>query len=296
MYTIKPTKCLSGGPTRPVLRYHGGKWRLAPWLISFFPRHRVYVEPFGGAASVLIRKPRSYAEVYNDSWSTVVNVFRVLRDPMSASELRAALHLTPYSREEFMAAYPDTADPVENARRTILRSFAGFGSASTNGEHSTGFRATSNRSGTTPAHDWAHYPGQIEAFVARLQGVTIENRSAAEVIVQHDGPETLFYVDPPYPHETRNMRRGNAAYAEEMSADEHRALVASLRAVRGMVVLSGYPCELYDRELVPDWERHHHAHLADGARPRIEVIWLNPACSSALSFARAQLVLDMGRA
>jgi DNA adenine methylase len=273
------------------MRYHGGKWRLAPWIISFFPPHRVYVEPFGGAASVLMQKPSSYAEVYNDSWATVVNVFRVLRDPAQAVELCRLVRLTPYARDEFIEAYPDTSDPIENARRTLLRSFAGFGSASTNGEYVTGFRASSHRSHTTPAHDWAHYPDEIAAFVVRLQGVTIENRPAGDVIVQHDSRDTLFYVDPPYPHSTRNMRRGNAAYAHEMGDDDHRRLAALLHAVRGMVVLSGYPCDLYDRELLPEWERFERPHMADGARPRTEVVWLNAACSAALVRARSQLSL-----
>jgi hypothetical protein len=71
-------------PTRPALRYHGGKWRLAPWIIGNFPPHRTYVEPYGGAASVLLRKRRCYAEVYNDLDSEIVNVFRVLRDTVEA--------------------------------------------------------------------------------------------------------------------------------------------------------------------------------------------------------------------
>src|ERR1700749_1527418 len=89
--------------TRPVLRYHGGKFLLAPWIASHFPTHRVYVEPFSGGASVLMRKERSYAEVYNDTWGIVVNVFRVLRNPEQAARLEELLRLTPFAREEFEA-------------------------------------------------------------------------------------------------------------------------------------------------------------------------------------------------
>lgn len=261
---------------RPPLRYHGGKWKLAPWIISHFPPHRVYVEPYGGGASVLMRKPRSYAEVYNDAWGDVVNVFRVIRDYPDA--LRRNLHLTPFSRDEFEKTSEFTADPVERARRTIYRSRAGFGPAAVNRRYATGFRANSNRLGTTPAQDWRNYPDHVPAFVERLRGVVIENREALDVMRQHDSLETLHYVDPPYMQKTRNMRRGNAAYEYDMSIDDHEELLAWLPTLAGMVVLSGYRTELYDRRLAT-WTRVDREAKADGAAPRIESLWLNPAAA-----------------
>lgn len=276
---------LTREPTRPVLRYHGGKWRLAPWIIGHFPAHRVYVEPFGGAASVLMRKPRTYSEVYNDLDGELVNLFRVLRT--AGDRLIRALSLTPFARDEFVESYTPAADTVEQARRTVVRSFMGFGSNAHN--RKTGFRANSNRSNTTPAHDWGNYPQSVPAMVERLRGVVIENRPAVEVIRQHDGPLTLHYVDPPYPSGTRD---DGADYGHEMTDDDHRELAAVLRSVEGMVVLSGYPCDLYDRELYPDWHRVTRRALADGARERTEVLWLNPAAVDRLIDTR----LDLGGA
>lgn len=274
-------------PTRPVLRYHGGKWRLAPWIISHFPAHRVYVEPFGGAASVLLRKSRSYAEVYNDLDAEVVNVFRVLRDADRAAALERALRLTPFARSEFAKSYEPCADATEQARRTIFRSFAGFGSAAVMSAHKTGFRSNVTRSGTTPAQDWHNYPSQIQAFVERLRGVVIESAPAADVVKRYDSPETLHYADPPYPHETRTFksRPTGRVYRFEMTSDDHRTLAAGLHAASGMVAVSGYACELYDNELYPDWHRVTKATHADSALDRTEVLWLNPACASALESA-----------
>lgn len=266
---------------RPVLRYHGGKYRLAKWIISNFPQHRTYVEPFGGGASVLMQKPRAYAEIYNDKWDTVVNVFKCLRDPEKANILEKALELTPFSRTEFLNCgeinIQQISDPVERARLTIFRSFAGFGSASTNAKYATGFRANSNRSGTTPAHDWANFPANIKSFTERLKGVVIENKDYAEVISQHDSADTLFYIDPPYVHSTRNMRRGNAAYEYELSDKDHMALADILKSVKGMVVLSGYNSPLYEG-MYADWARRDKETFADGASKRTESLWISPNC------------------
>lgn len=270
------------------MRYHGGKWRLAPWIVSHMPAHRIYVEAFAGAASVLMRKPRSYAEVYNDRWSDVVGIFRVLRTPYLAAELKRSLELTPFARDEFeritSTAFDTETDPVERARILIFRSFAGFGSNAHQLDRKTGFRANSNRSGTTPAGDWRNYPDAIDAFVERLRGVTIENRDAVAVMRQHDSLQTLHYVDPPYVHSTRSMNNPYdleyGGYEYELDDGEHRALADELQKLRGMVMLSGYPSPLYD-ELYPSWRRIELQAYADGARERTECLWLNQACIDA---------------
>ncbi len=257
---------------RPILRYHGGKWTLAPWIIGHFPPHRIYVEPFGGAASVLLRKPRVYSEVYNDLYGEVVNLFRVLRNPAQARELVRLVTLTPYSRTEFEEAYIADGDPIEQARRTLARSFMGFGAFSAAGGR-TGFRTGFRRSGPAAANDWRHYPPVLAEAVERLRGVTIENRPAVDVIATYDDPAALFYVDPPYPLSTRGT---DAWYAHEMTDDDHRTLAATLHACAGMVVVSGYACELYDRELFADWTRIERSTHGDGARDRTEVLWIKP--------------------
>lgn len=274
-------------PTRPALRYHGGKWKLARWLQLFFPPHRIYVEPFGGGASVLLRKPRAYGEIYNDLDGEIVNVFRMLRD--RGDELHQLLALTPFARAEFAASYERVEDPLEQARRTILRSFMGFGSAAATGETS-GFRANSNRAGTTPAHDWANYSKAVPALIERLQGVVIEHRDALATMAHHDGPTTLHYCDPPYVHSTRSgkvrgvVSKGRStgkAYNHELDDEGHCKFAEFVHGLDGMVVVSGYPSALYSR-LFCAWERHERPAHADGARDRTEVVWINPACSVAL--------------
>lgn len=282
-------------PTRPVLRWHGGKWLLAPWIISHFPAHSVYVEPFGGAASVLMRKERAYAEIYNDLDGDVVNLFRVLRSDR-ASELVTSLRLTPFSREEFELSYLPVADPMEAARRLVIRSFMGFGSNGHNAATKTGFRANSNRSGTTPAHDWVNYPDSLTATIERLSGVTIENKDATSVMLQHDSVGALHYVDPPYVWETRSKAMHRAGcYAHEMDEEAHRSLLGAILDMRGMVVLSGYPLPLYDEALI-GWKRIEREALADGARRRIEVLWINPHCWHRLNAERSQFELLDGAA
>lgn len=272
-------------PPRPILRWHGGKWILAPWIIGYFGPHRIYVEPFGGAWSVGFRKPRAEAEVWNDLDGELVNLFTVMRDPAAAAELIRLLRLTPFARDEFNAAYFPAATAVERARQLIVRSFMGHGSDGASGQYRTGFRANSNRSGSTPAVDWINLPDSLDLAVERLRGVVIENRPAIDVMRAHDSDVTLFYVDPPYLAETRkraNRRADNGGvYRHELTDAEHVELLDQLQQLAGMVVLSGYPSPLY-RDALADWRMVERPALADGAKPRIEVLWINPAGVAAM--------------
>lgn len=260
-------------PERPILRYFGGKWVLAPWIIENLPEHRTYVEPFGGAASVLLRKPRAYAEVYNDLDREIVNVFRVAQN--HGQRLKRKLELTPYSREEFDLAHHKTSAPIESARRCVIRSFMGFGADSLTGPNKSGFRSNSNRSGTTPAHDWINYPSCLDALIERLRGVVIENRDAWQVMLDHDREDTLHFVDPPYVTGSRQRKK---AYRFEMTDRQHRELLSFLKNLSGMVVLCGYHNEVY-QDL--GWKFIERKAFADGANERTEVLWFNSAAAKA---------------
>lgn len=267
----------------PVLRYHGGKFRLSKWLYGFFPKHEIYVEPFGGAASVLLRKPRSHGEVYNDLDQDIFNLFRVLRDEKAAARLRELCELTPYSRDEFHLAYQHTDDPIERARRTIVRSAMGFGSGAATG-HKTGFRSEARRKHSNSAACWAKYPAVLTWVAQRLRGVNIENRPAGECIAYHDTENTFFYIDPPYLMETRTIGSSGAVYRHEMTEQQHVELLQQLLFVQGMVALSGYASDLYS-DMLTGWRcETKQARISAGAGTGIktECLWLNPQCQIAL--------------
>lgn len=268
-------------PARPVLRYHGAKYRIAPWVCAHLPPHTLYVEPFCGSAAILMAKPRSAGEIINDLDEDVVTVFRVLRDRSQSAELERLLRLTPYAHAEFRLAYEPApaGDLVEQARRTIVRSFMGHGSGCVTRASRHGFRRGKLTTRTrVPAAEWATYPDAVDAFVNRLQGVTIESRDALDVITMYDHPAALHYADPPYLSDTRGPDK---RYSHEMSDADHCQLAEVLHAGRGMVVLSGYPSALYD-ELYPDWRRVVRPARDAAANERIEALWLNGAADRAL--------------
>lgn len=261
---------------RPPLRYHGGKWQLADWIISVMPQHKVYCEPYGGGASVLLSKPSTFLEVYNDLNGDVVNFFSVLRD--HTEELVRLIDLTPFSRDEFVRckknATADASD-IERARRFYVVSWQSRGAAGMQEQggwrHVTKYGTRHN----TPGDDFNN-TGHLYAVAQRLKKCQIENLPALDCIVKYDSPDTLHYVDPPYVLRTRGAKGTLHRYRYDMEDGDHIALLATLKTLKGMVILSGYDDPIY-HELLPEWAVHKKEVSKDNhAGKAKEVLWVSP--------------------
>jgi len=270
------------------LKWHGGKQSLAKRIVDLMPPHLHYVEPyFGGGAVLLARNPgdsglwcgkaaheRGVSEVVNDINGELSNFWRVLQDPESFANFRRRVEAIPFSETEWNDAVTCGTDPAQRAVAFFVRcrqSLAGrqdtFASISRN---------RTRRCMNEQASAWLSVIDGLPDVHTRLKRVVILNRPALEVIRQQDGPQTLFYLDPPYLPETRTARE---VYQFEMPAEDHRKLLTMIRAVKGKVMLSGYQSDLYDREL-DGWQRHefdvpNNAAGGSSKRRMKECIWCN---------------------
>jgi DNA adenine methylase len=267
------------------MRYPGGKARLAPWILSHMPPHQVYVEPFFGGGSVFFGKQRVPVEVVNDLDDRVVNLYRVLRE--QPDELIRLVTLTPYALTEYQESTEITGEPLEDARRFLVRVWMAHGGklGSISGWRRGWNGGNDGRRGSS-ATVWAGLPERLAQVVDRLTGVMIDCRPAVDVIAGWAVPDCVIYADPPYPLDTRN--RSNRLYRHEMTDQDHVELIAALEAHPGPVLLSGYRCDLYD-ELLTHWTRVDRDVVAYAQAERTESLWLNPVSTN----FRRQLTMEM---
>lgn len=259
---------------RPVLKYPGAKWRLAPWIISHMPPHESYLETYAGSLAVLLRKQPSRIETVNDLDGDIVNFWRVCRE--RPDELAVALSLTPWARAEFESARndaPDDIDDVERARRFAVRCWMAYGSSA----RSTGWRHTKAKAphgGPACGRIWDAMPSAVQEASLRLRHVQIEHKDAVELIRAYNGGNVLIYADPPYLLYTRT----GAYYHHEMTDADHEEMLRALLAHEGPVLLSGYDNDLYNDMLLPQgWVRDTKQTAAEKGVRRVESLWCNPA-------------------
>jgi DNA adenine methylase len=287
---------MNSNNTTPPLKWHGGKHYVAPRVIELMPRHLHYVEPYFGGGQVLFRRdlddralwwegltsdgrePDGVSEVINDIHGDLMNFYSVLKDPERFGRLQHLLELTLHAEAEWEAAGALLAgpggNPIERAaalftlcRQSMSGRMKGFAPTERT-------RLRGGRNGGVNA--WWNAIDGLEAVHRRLQDVKVLCRPALEVIHSEDSPATLFYLDPPYPHESRTATK---VYAHEMTTADHRELLDTIRRVKGKVILSSYPSKLYDDALA-GWKRDAKdiANHASGSKTKdreTECLWCN---------------------
>ena len=277
--------------TRPVLRYFGGKWKLAPWIISNMPEHKVYVEPCGGAASVLMRKvPAPKLEVYNEILAEVTNVFKVIRSAELSQQLERLCKLTPFSYEAYLEAWDQNeADPVESARKTLVRSFFSYSGLSSDRKPGMRMLHTKYQSGNhrNCARDWSNHNDHLQIFSDRLKGVMISSKPALETIAQYDHEDVLIYLDPPY---SMHNRTSDIRYEHDWNDQDHIDMVDVVSRSKSMIMLSGYQCPFYERLEHEGWVMRSSRSWTSGLNGRDEFLWVNPAAQRSMPQPELELV------
>lgn len=266
---------MMGTAIKPILKYPGAKWNLAEWIISHFPAHAHYVEPYFGSGAVFFNKTPAKHEVINDLSGDVVNLFRVIRE--DGERLAALIEMTPWAREEYELSYTPTEDPMERARRFLVRVWQ-----AQNGDVSKhvgwAHRGFTNLNTSTTVR-WAHLPDRISSVATRMLAPEIYQMLAVDLLKECAYADVLIYADPTYHPDTRNQK----LYQHEMTDGDHGTLLDALDAHPGPVVLSGYHCALYDDRLF-HWHTREKQAQAEKGNTRTEVLWLNQVCVDRLGY------------
>ena len=252
---------------KAVVKYPGSKWSIADWIISLFPDHHSYLEPFFGSGAVLFNKPRSNIETVNDLDGNVVNLFEwIKKDP---ERLAREIYYTPYARQVYEEAFRRTeSNSLYKAVNFAVKCQMGYG-IRTNGK--TGWKNDiQGREKAYGAKDWAELPDRIMKASERLRGVQIECKPAIDVIKRYDFENVLIYCDPPYMLETRSQKQ----YKNEMTKEDHQNLLEVLKKSKGHVVISGYDSKLYN-DILRGWNKQEIVCRTQSGKKSKEVIWMN---------------------
>ena len=290
------------------LKWHGGKHYLAKRIIELMPPHLHYVEPyFGGGSVLLARDPqrdwfanngerlpahlRGCSEVVNDINRELTNFWRVLAHPTAFDQFAKLVNSTPFSEHSFRQAIDKQAKQlqlrdgripggVERAKRAVWffvryrQSRQGLGK-----DFAT---LTRNRTRGNVNEQANAYWGVVDGLPAaseRLREVVIlDSQNALKVIKQQDGENTLFYLDPPYLHQTRVTTDD---YEHEMTATQHSNLLKALGRINGSFILSGYRSAMYDGQAkLFGWRREdieidNKASSKSTKDKTVECLWMN---------------------
>ena len=253
---------------KAVMKYPGSKWKLADWIIGYFPEHHSYLEPFFGSGAILFNKSRSHIETVNDMDNNIISLFECIRE--DPERLARMIYMTPYAREIYEQAYKAMPeDKFEAALNFYIRLNMGHGFRTT-GEKVGWKNDVQGRERSYASWDWCSLPERVIRVAERLRGVQIENRPAAELIPRFNFENVLIYCDPPYMLKTRHGKQ----YKCEMSDEEHEELLDILLKHKGYAVISWYDTGLYN-SMLSQWNRFEKESYTQIMSKKKEIIWMN---------------------
>jgi DNA adenine methylase len=263
---------------KPILKYPGAKWNCAEWVTSHLPETPHYIEPFCGSAAVYFNLPwKPEHAVLNDVAGDIVNLFKVIRG--QGEELAALVEMTPWSLAEYRESFERTTDPLENARRFLVNAWQMHGTRTHAASKGQGWRKVGIQGHAATVSVWNRLPGCLLDATRLLKQAEIDQCPAVDLIRRYAGDDVLIYADPPYVLHTRS----HTMYQYEMTDADHTALLDTLDAHPGPVVLSGYHCDLYDTRLA-HWHTRERQVSAEKGNIRTEVLWLNQTCIDRLGY------------
>jgi DNA adenine methylase len=272
----------------PVSKIAGAKWRVADWLVSHFPPHATYLEPFFGSGAAFFTKQPAPVELINDLDCNVVNLFQILRT--HAADLALLMTLTPWCQDEYHNCVIALREPftpetssleqrLERARQFLTASWQMFGRKNVTSRNGWRHRYLASKS---PVVGWNKLPDRILNAAERLMHTQISRENAVKLIRNCNNKDVLIYADPPYLAETRG--HGNLYHHEFKTPEQHLELIDALESHLGSVVLSGYDSSLYAAHL-KHWQRFEIAARVQSNQCRTEVIWLNPTAKRRLGIS-----------
>lgn len=239
--------------TKSPINWYGGKYYMKKTIVELFPKHKTYIEGFGGAGHILLYKEPSEIEVYNDLNEGLYLFFKLLRNDETRDKLIAKIQLTPYSRREFYECrdnWSKQESEIEKARMFYIKTMQSFSGVGTSWSYSK------NKSRRGISQAVSKFLGNVDEnmldVVDRLREIQIENLDIIDLLDKYDSKDSLFYLDPPYIAETRISEK---VYDKEMPLEKHEELIDKLLNIKGKVVLSGYDNDTYNKLTDNGWKK-----------------------------------------
>lgn len=210
-------------------------------ILPLFPEHKIYVEPFCGAGTLLFsQRSHGKTEVLNDINSLVYTFFKVLKE--DRNELIRRLECCPYSQQSYVEAVEICKNKADKGEIEIAEAFFLNISMSFGGKLNNGW-GTSKTSSVL--NSYTNKISKLRACSLRLMKAYISNEDAIKCIKRWDDKEAFFYCDPPYIDT-------DCGHYSEYTHDQYRELISTLENIKGKAMVSGY-----ENDVVPkSWKRH----------------------------------------